>query len=134
MHPSLNPGTRAAEVASIRGQVSEDKAKSLSGERIFQAVSRCGSVVGEELNTTAVLGVVAAYAEDLGLQLSPQELQVAVNDKTGSGPPLSRGGVPGGRPLPTSPGRARAPRPAPRAVVGTAATKLTGMVFAAGKA
>jgi integrase len=42
---------------------------------IFRAVSRWGSVVGEKLSTTAVLGVVAEYAEGVGLQLSPHDLR-----------------------------------------------------------
>jgi integrase len=43
--------------------------------RIFRAVSRWGSLVGEKLSTTAVLGIVAEYAADLGLQLSPHDLR-----------------------------------------------------------
>jgi integrase len=42
---------------------------------IFRAVSRWGSVVGEKLSTTAVLGIVAEYAAALGLQLSPHDLR-----------------------------------------------------------
>jgi integrase len=97
--------------------------------RIFPGVSRWGSVVGEKLSTTAVLGIVAEYAALLSLQLSPhdqrrtcaklcrlsggaleqiqfllghasvrtterylggkQEVQAAVNDKLGVGPPLA---------------------------------------------
>src|SRR5713226_9850390 len=43
--------------------------------RIFRAVSRWGSVVGEKLSTTAVLGIVAEYASALGLELSPHDLR-----------------------------------------------------------
>jgi integrase len=43
--------------------------------RIFRAVSRWGSVVGEKLSTTAVLGIVAEYAALLSLQLSPHDLR-----------------------------------------------------------
>jgi integrase len=32
-------------------------------------------VVGENLSTTAVLGIVAEYAADLGLELSPHDLR-----------------------------------------------------------
>jgi integrase len=43
--------------------------------RIFRAVTRWGSVVGEKLSTTAVLGIVAEYAAVLGLELSPHDLR-----------------------------------------------------------
>jgi integrase len=42
---------------------------------LFRAVSRWGSVVGEKLSTTAVLGIVAEYAASAGLQLSPHDLR-----------------------------------------------------------
>jgi integrase len=42
---------------------------------IFRAVSRWGSVVGETLSTTAVLGIVAEYAATLSLELSPHDLR-----------------------------------------------------------
>jgi integrase len=51
------------------------KAAGITDCRIFRAVSRWGSVVGEKLSTTAVLGIVAEYAADLGLQLSPHDLR-----------------------------------------------------------
>ncbi|HXB54853.1 MAG TPA: hypothetical protein VN461_08730 [Vicinamibacteria bacterium] len=46
------------------------QAAGITEGRIFRAVSRWGSVVGEGLSTTAVLGIVVEYAAALGLELS----------------------------------------------------------------
>jgi hypothetical protein len=51
------------------------EAAGITAGRIFRAVSRWGSVVGEKLSTTAVLGIVAEYAADLGLQLLRHDLR-----------------------------------------------------------
>jgi integrase len=59
--------------------------------RIFRAISRWGSVVGERLSTTAVLGIVAEYAALLSLQFSPTTCGGPVPNSAGSpGAPSSR--------------------------------------------
>jgi hypothetical protein len=45
------------------------QAAGITEGRVFRAVSRWGSVVGKKLSTTAVLGIVAEYAADVGLEL-----------------------------------------------------------------
>jgi site-specific recombinase XerC len=62
------------------------QAAGIAEGRIFRGVSRWGSVVGEKLSTTAVLGIVAEYAALLSLQLSPRAARARNSAGSPEGP------------------------------------------------